>query len=534
MMGRKGIGKLSLFSVANDVDVLTIRDGQRSALSMSVEGIRAALAKPQSVYHPQELPVSRVAQTVGTKIVLRNLKKGLVQAAAGLRTRLARRFSILGAEHGFRLYIGGKEVTVEDRDYFHKLQYVWAYGEEDTAAQYLGRAGKAEKKVDKGPVRLKPLGEDLKPLPDAVPFTVTGWIGTARTVSDLKDPGTKDNLNKIGLIMRGKLAHEDLLEEFNENGVYASYLIGELVADFLDDDDLEDIATSSRQRIIEDDPRYRALAHWLRGQVSRIGATWLDLRAAAGRSEAFDNPLIEQWFATLPPKIRPKADKLFGKIGQLTVDSAEERRELYAQAVLGFENLRYRENLEALDRLEAADFQRLSTVFGDISDIQAAMYHRIVQQRLEVIDKLRENVEEDALEVVLQEHLYDNLWLLDPGWERATDWSMEETVGKAFAGLKKKLTKAEKKSRIDIRYKRTGGVHVIVELKRAKRIVTEAELSSQVEKYRSALRKYLRSIGSDELFETICVVGRPLAGWDDHEVKQEQIRSLAQRGIRVV
>lgn len=62
---------------------------------------------------------------------------------------------------------------------------------------------------------LHPLDEQLQPIAGAEPFAVTGWIGAARTVSDLKDADTKDNLNKIGLIMRGKLAHEDLLEEFN-------------------------------------------------------------------------------------------------------------------------------------------------------------------------------------------------------------------------------------------------------------------------------------------------------------------------------
>lgn len=535
VMGRKGIGKLSLFSVANDVDVYTIRDGERSALTMSVEAIRNALDAPGAdSYHPEPLPEAGVTQDVGTRILLRNLKKGLTQAASGLRTRLARRFSILGAEHGFRLYIGDEEVTIADRDYFHKLQYVWAYGDSEVTTRYLDRCRSAEKKTNKGLVRLYPLNEKLEQIEDSEPFEVHGWIGTTRTVSDLKDPDTKDNLNKIGLIMRGKLAHEDLLEEFNENGVYASYLIGELAADFLDDDDEDDIATSSRQRIIEDDPRYRALAQWLRGQVSRVGSAWLDLRNGAGRAEAFENPLIEKWFESLPPRIRPKATKLFGKIGQLTVDTPTERRELFAQAVLGFENLRYRENLEALDTLEPSDLKRLSLLFGDISDIQAAMYHRIVHQRLEVIDKLRENVEANALEAVLQEHLYDNLWLLDPGWERATDWSMEETVGKAFAAINSKLSDEERKGRIDIRYKRTGGVHVIVELKRAGRKVSEPELVSQVEKYRTALRKYLRSIDSPDIFETICVVGQPLIGWDDADAKDEQIRSLAQRGIRVV
>ena len=37
--------------------------------------------------------------------------------------------------------------------------------------------------------------------------------------------------------------------------------------------------------------------------------------------------------------------------------------------------------------------------------------------------------EAEALEEVLQEHLFENVWLLDPGWERATgDVHMEPRV----------------------------------------------------------------------------------------------------------
>ena len=52
------------------------------------------------------------------------------------------------------------------------------------------------------------------------------------------------------------MAQEDILEDFNEGGMYSKYLIGELHADFLDWDERDDIATSSRQKIMEGDPRY--------------------------------------------------------------------------------------------------------------------------------------------------------------------------------------------------------------------------------------------------------------------------------------
>ena len=61
------------------------------------------------------------------------------------------------------------------------------------------------------------------------------------------------------VMVRGKLAQEDILEEFGEGGLYTKYIFGEIHANFLDLDNQEDIATTSRQRLIEEDPRYQAL-----------------------------------------------------------------------------------------------------------------------------------------------------------------------------------------------------------------------------------------------------------------------------------
>lgn len=550
VMGRKGIGKLSLFSVANEVEVYTARDGERSALRMTIAGIKSALNDPSGEpYHPDELDEGVIDFSDGTTIVLRSLKKGLSKTASGLRTRLARRFSVLGEEQGFQLFIGTSEVTIEDRDYFHKLEYVWIHGDEAYASAIADRCKNATA-FPKGVVSIVPVafanndegvaggvdavadpgGEE----PELPSFSISGWIGTAKSVSALRDVDTKDNLNKVSLVMRGKLAHEDLLEEFNENGLYASYLIGEIRADFLDDDDQDDIATSSRQRIIEDDPRYAGLMKWLRGEISRIGAHWLDLRNQQGRDTALDNPLIAEWFKSLGKNTKKKAERLFGKINQLTIDDPKERNELFAQAVLGFENLRYRDNLDSLDDLDPEDLQKFVKIFGDISDIQAAMYHQTVQQRLEVINKLMENVEANVLEKVLQKQLFENLWLLDPGWERATDRSVEERVSVAFADVESKLSDEEKKSRIDIRYRRTGGINVIVELKRADVRVDTNKLIAQVEKYRRALRVYLRGAGISESIETVCVLGSEPTDWADMDSRQENQNVLKAKNIRVV
>ena len=176
VMGRKGIGKLSLFSIANTVEVYTARDGELSALEMSVPKIRKVLdaqknGTTKEPYHPKPLDTGPIDFEHGTKIVLRDLKKGIANAAAALRTRLARRFSILGSDEKFQLFIGGKEVTVDDRNYFGKLQYVWVYDDVAGAAHVTDRCTKAEFTEVRGiqaPTTDDALGYDGEPLSIAI------------------------------------------------------------------------------------------------------------------------------------------------------------------------------------------------------------------------------------------------------------------------------------------------------------------------------------------------------------------------------
>lgn len=60
------------------------------------------------------------------------------------------------------------------------------------------------------------------------------------------------------------------------------------------------------------------------------------------------------------------------------------------------------------------------------------MYYDIVQQRLEIIRKFENLQDENSLESVLRDYLFDHLWLLDPGWDRATEKQMEKSIAKLF------------------------------------------------------------------------------------------------------
>jgi len=225
VMGRKGIGKLSLFSIADTIEVQSMKNGDKNGFVMSAKKIQEQLKDKENYsgeYHPDPLPEDKITiNKQGTRMNICNLKRGTSTTASALRKRLARRFSIIGVDYNFTVNIDGSPIGIEDRDYFHKIQYLWHYGE--NSEKYISYCRKDTLlQHDKRPNKIGENG-----------YEVSGWIGSMAKAGLLKDD-QGDNLNKIVIMVRGKLAQEDILEDFVEGGMYTKYLIGELHADFLD------------------------------------------------------------------------------------------------------------------------------------------------------------------------------------------------------------------------------------------------------------------------------------------------------------
>ncbi len=521
VMGRKGIGKLSLFSIARKVEIYTVKDGERHGFRMLLEDIQNKIKDKEALdtYYPQPISVTERDISKGTKIVLTDLKKALHLTVPALRKRLARRFSVIGEEYHFKVKINGDPIGIADRDYFHKLQHVWHYG-----AESLGYAKQAANAT----------ADERSPALPESEYRISGWIGTVEKAGDLKDG--EENLNRIVLMVRGKLAQEDILQDFNEGGLYSKYLIGEIHADFLDLDEQEDIATSNRQRIIESDPRYEKLKDFIYQELKQIQRSWDSLRDKAGEKKALEHPAIKEWFDGLQPDAKTRARKLFGKINRLTIDSPEEKRRLFKYGILAFESLRYKGNLDALENIAPENLEALVEIFASLDDIEATLYHQIVSERVEVIKVLQEKVEENARERAIQQHLFTHLWLLDPSWERATGTPfMEQRVETEFGEIQTDLTEDERKGRIDIKYKTASGKHIIVELKRAERKMKDTEIVDQLDKYKNALAKVLEEVNKGtEPIECVCVVGRQLANWTNSRNRKESEDMLKAKHIRVV
>ena len=526
-MGRKGIGKLSLFSIANTVRIETIKGDIKSAFQMKLDEIREQIRREggrSGTYEPNTLPGDGIDFPRGTKITLGDLtKKQTLGTTKALKKRVARRFSIIGKKHGFRVYVDGDEVTPSDRDYYDKIRYLWTYGDQ---RDVIALCSKVENE------------EDRTACVRSDGITITGWLATVGEVRYLKDE-EGDNLNRIAIFVRGKLAQEDILTDFSERGVYASYLIGELRVDDMDKYDGpgtnedEDAATSSRQKIVEDDERYQELSEIIGRELKYIQRRWAELRSEEGSEKALEIPEVRDWMEQLKPNTRKKAKKWLGKLNRIRIDEVDEQKHLMKQTVLAFEFYRINENLEKLENIAGDNLQATLDIFEELDGLEQNLYGQIVQQRIHVIRTLQEKVDENALERVIQEYLFDHPWLLDPSWERieGPEIFMETRVGTLFKDVDADLTDEEKRGRLDIKYRRIAGQHVIIELKRPERTIVVSEIHEQIRKYSLGMRKILEARGNpNEPFEFVLLLGKEPRDW----TSPEDGNSLKSYGARIV
>ena len=521
-MGRKGIGKLSSFSIANVVTVYTTSGGERTAFRMDALRIRKQMrGEDRGVCPIEELDDWPDALAVGTRIVLTQLKHDANrQTTLGLRQRIARRFSVIGPQHGFAVEVDGECISPHDRGYDRHVEYCWTYGEDTGVLQRFGNLADNQPPSSRNAALV------------AANLNVTGWIGTVKKPNFLKADG--DNLNRLAVFMRGKVAQEDLLGDFGLKEIFADYIVGEIHCDDLDDGD-NDIATSSRQALKYDDPQFAEIRRFIHRELRYIAGKWTDLRNQQG-AKVFcrDVPAVAEWLDALQGDTKKKAARWIGRLNVLPAGD-EAKRELLKASILAFESYRWKEQLDFLGNISNENIETILTVFKEISDLERSYYGQIAQGRLRVVETLEEKLNADEKERVIRDHIYENLWLLDPSWDIVEgSQASERTITNYLQKTSAELSVDERRARIDIGYRTAAGAHVIIELKRASVRTSIYRLMEQITNYRDGAAKLIATTGySDWPIEVICLMGQGPPEQDDNPKRvREMLATVPARLVR--
>jgi hypothetical protein len=524
-MGRKGIGKLSVFSIAKTVIVYSQKSGQNNGLKIVSDDLEARI-KDGKPYRPTPLVVPPEYRRPGTTLILEDLKsKRADLTTSALRKRIARRFDVMDttpeAKGGFKIKIDNKPVTWRDRQELKKLEFIWEFGSPTMPKTAL----------PKGCTSFLLRTDHVKGHPE---WKIRGWIGTTRTPSDLTDDPEAGSLKNIIVLARKRPIQEGIIDKLDFSRLFGNYVTGQIEADFLDLDGLDDIATSDRQRMIEDDDRVVGLRNFLRDAFLKAAEKW---SAERPKKEAKDllatNPSLRGWVDARPEKQRAAAERMIGTIASLPMDKdreAEDRPALLKAGVLAFERIGLRDVSDDLQKLSNVTLEDVLPILAAQEIYEEALWGDILRSRVDAINEFRALTRSDQRERLLQEHLFRYLWLFDPSWERATGSErMEQGLTRVAPGLfPKDSDKSDITGRLDIRYVTSAGLHVIIELKKYGRNVEVDELAEQGKKYYAALDSILDQQNNlDRRIQIVFVLGSRPAVKRPGTMEEEEYREWA-------
>lgn len=301
VLGRKGIGKLAVFSLAKVVDVFSKTENEIAACRLDFDAITLnnedpiALDEDSVVFEKEYLSENGT----GTQIVLRNIQKDVSRSFNYIMNRLLRTFDVNSDD--FKIYVrrnteNFKELSRKNLDFFADMDTIITFGDEFASKIELINKNSisdrykftkryedlcVEKRFQIMPFEINVLDSDGKFVKRN--FYFNGWIGTIherpsfkKFISETYEEEGKTKFevsltdNRITVFSRGKIGEFDILPKTQTNRIADAYVIGEIYADIFEEDDLADMAISNRRGYDETDQRYVNLIRIITEVVSFI------------------------------------------------------------------------------------------------------------------------------------------------------------------------------------------------------------------------------------------------------------------------
>lgn len=305
VIGKKGLGKLSFFGIAQIIEVSTVKNGMQNVFSLDWEDIIADDGdQGLKNYKPRILEKNlAVEKPNGTVITLRDIQRSSSFDAEALANSLARFFII---EDGIYITVQRNNepaiLLTNDRRYATlNIEFEWSIPEGlPTESDYGNRD------------------------------RVVGKIYTTKTPIS---PST--GLRGITLFSRKKLVNmPEYFSDSTSSHVY-SYLSGWLEIDFIDDLD-QDVIETNRQSLNWDHPEIEGLRDYLRYLVRAAEREWRTKRKEAQDAKLSTRTKIDvpAWRESLPEEI--------GKTFDSVLDTLRKESELPEKddaAIQGIEQL---------------------------------------------------------------------------------------------------------------------------------------------------------------------------------------------------
>ena len=446
VMGRKGVGKLAPFGICKTIEVISAggdlvsadnegssHSGYRTShIILHYEDIVALGGEPDELYKPKVgARDESFSESPGTEIILRDFNYRKVPDIETLSRQLAQRFGIKSENWQIQLMDNTSTMT-------------------ESSPVTVGGF-----KIDIMPnTRIEfcqngeVLGPDSAPLKDLSAgfehegafYKLTGWMAYS------KFPYKDELMAGVRIYCRGKIAAQTPL--FNRRAGFTgehnirSYLVGELHADWLDED--EDLIQTDRRDILWSDETATAFQDWGQEIVKRIGTLSRDPMRKATSELFLDTGNVDSRihgaYPTADQKdIRDRASafaRTFGRtLSRSDVEDPDVVNDLVQLIIDLAPHITLNEMMQEAANQADSPLSVLGSFLRTARLAELSSFGRIAADRLKVLtclEGLKDTTDTDEND--LQQLIAVAPWLINPEWAPITE-------NQTFASLRKEFEK---------------------------------------------------------------------------------------------
>lgn len=493
VVGKKGIGKLAFFGIANTIQISTIQNYKKTSFILDWEEIQSQKNTP-GTYHPKITDDQiETSQKSGTIIKLMKIKRKTGFQARDLANSLAKSFQIFD-EADFKTEI------------FHNDEVTPILVKNDL--RYEG----FDKFIEwRSPWAEISFNQDEENKYKAYIENITGNLIAS------KEQTVPEKMRGVALFSRGKLVNEYSFYGLGATSFGYSYITGCLDVGFIENFS-EDVISTNRRSLNWETDETKFLEEVLQFLIKKF-YNFHKTKRESDKKEKVEKATgicLDDWYETLPRHERKLAKKIMNQIIQAEGLEPQKATNLIKYVQDSYQFTSFKELAEEISEEGFENTNQILQLMKEWQLIEAREFYKLAEVRLETIKKFEQYIADNAKEVpVMHNFLKQFPWLLDP---RIMSFQDEVT----FSSLLKKQYPDNELDiddrRIDFLCQRFADSFFIIELKRPKGKISNKELDQALD-YVDFIKK---NLGNEKGTQVYCyLIGEKLVNTSSVQLKAE-------------
>jgi hypothetical protein len=386
VMGRKGIGKLGGFGIAEYIVLQSVKDGHLVEFTLKYSTLRERENLQDYIFSPDKDEPS--SEPAGVTVTFRGLKLKKKLNIESFRKSISRRFAL--NTEAMKIYINSIEISKDNLDFEFRTP--------SNPIEWT-----EEKIVNFGDVKY--------------------WFGF------LKNTIMDTELRGVTVFARDRLAQTTPFV-FNLTGgingqVGLEYLTGQIKADPLDE--VDDLISTDRQGVNWNFEKAKVLEEWGQAKVKKLCSEWKKRRDQE-KAHKFKHSTEEMFvrISKLPKQEQEDLTLALDRISLIDKISVDEFQVIGNSMIDGVSRESVKKVIRKINTTSDESVEELMSVINEWDIISAVSTAEVVAGKLEIINKFKKYIEERLPEkkglgrMDMQTFIKNHPWLLGHDYENLT------------------------------------------------------------------------------------------------------------------